>query len=235
METQPQTGMGTLPMVLIGVCVILVLLLVLFMSSKGFREFFGIKCPECPKCPACPPQKECPKCPECPKAPPQKECPKPPPCPTTSPMESASLSKTACPPCPTQTLSPVGNPLMIGIKYKELDNAFLNKSSKLVNTYLDKSLQEACKSPDITKIPKTPSGQKCSTFDKEFDKTVLGIDPNLKPGRSRSVLNMPKPVVDFLVELRPEMKKAFCKADGTFDNVAFDKTVQDAIKMFCNK
>ena len=202
--------METLPMILIGVCVILVVILGAFMSSNKVREFVGIKCPVCP---VCPPQKECPTCP---------------PAPTV-----VSAAQKACPPCPAAPVCPVGNPLMIGIKYKELDNAFLNNTSKLVNKYLDQSLKEACKTIDISAIPKYPSGVKCSDFDKEFDKTVLGIDPTLPPGE-KSKITIPQPMIDFLVELRPEMKKKFCKSDGTVDNLALDKTIQDVIKMFCN-
>jgi hypothetical protein len=148
----------------------------------------------------------------------------------------ASEAQKACPPCPAAPVCPIGNPLMLGIKYKELDNAFLNNTNKLINTHIDKIKVLACNETkaNMATIPKFPLGIPCSAYETEFDKMVLGVvDPKLPPDQQMNVA-IPKPVVDFLVQLRPEMKKAFCKPDGMVDNVAVDKAVQDAIKMFCN-
>jgi hypothetical protein len=151
--------------------------------------------------------------------------------------ESFGVKCPTCPKpkvCPEPKECPGGDSLTIGVKYKELDNKFLNSSLKTLTKYIDAGVAEACKT---YKTEKFPAGGKCSDLDVYIAQMEGTLDGAGKPPEEGLQIRtgVPKPAIDLLKELAPEMKKVFCKADGTIDNEAVDKTVDDVIKMFCNK
>ena len=155
------------------------------------------------------------KCPACPKP---KECPKPEECPK-----------------PKECLG--GDSLTIGIKYKEFDNQFLNSSLKTLTKYIDAGVAESCTNYIKEKFP---AGSTCPDLDAYIERMSNRnrvIAEKGKPDGDNMAFKqgIPKPALDLLKELAPEMKRLYCKADGTMDNEAVDRTVDDVIKMFCNK